>query len=151
MTSLLAAAAVIVVVVALAFVLRRRQGSDAPTQPQWQVPTQLDRNDFVRPEAPWLVAVFTSSTCHVCADVARKARVLESPEVAVHDAEFTAARDLHRRYGIEAVPTLVIADAAGVVRASFLGPVTATDLWCAMAEVREPGSTPKAQGCQRPD
>jgi thioredoxin-related protein len=151
MTSLAAAAAVVAVVVVLALVLRRRQRPDAPTQPQWQVPSQLDRDDFVRPEAPWLVAVFTSSTCHVCADVARKARVLESSEVAVHDVEFAAERDLHRRYRIDAVPTLVIADAAGVVRASFLGPVTATDLWCAMAEVREPGSTPQGQGCQRPE
>jgi hypothetical protein len=31
-----------------------------------------------------------------------------------------------------------------VVRASFLGPGTATDLWGAVAELREPGSTPGA-------
>jgi hypothetical protein len=37
----------------------------------------------------------------------------------------------------------VIADAAGTVRASFLGPVTATDLWAAVAECRETGSTPE--------
>ena len=30
-----------------------------------------------------------------------------------------------------------IADAAGVVRHSFLGPVTATDLWAAVAAARE--------------
>lgn len=151
MTSLLAAVVVTAVVVVVALVLRRRQRAEAPTQPSWQVPSQLDRADFERPEAPWLVAVFTSSTCHVCADVARKAQVLESAEVAVHDVEFTARRDLHRRYRIDAVPTLVIADADGVVRASFLGPVTATDLWCAMAEVREPGSTPQGEGCHRPE
>ena len=46
---------------------------------------------------------------------------------------------------ITAVPTLVVADADGVVRASFLGPVTATDLWAAVAELREPGSVPP--GC----
>ncbi len=38
--------------------------------------------------------------------------------------------------------SLDVADATGVVRASFLGPVTATDLWAAVAEAREPGSTP---------
>jgi hypothetical protein len=32
-----------------------------------------------------------------------------------------------------------------VVRASFLGPATATDLWAALAELREPGSVP--EGC----
>ena len=46
-------------------------------------------------------------------------------------------RDLHRRYRIDAVPLLVIADDAGVVRHHFLGPVTATDLWAAMARLRD--------------
>jgi hypothetical protein len=62
--------------------------------------------------------------------------------VAVDDVEVTARRDVHERYGIEAVPTIVVADADGVVRASFVGPPTATDLWAAVAEVREPGSAP---------
>ena len=34
------------------------------------------------------------------------------------------------------------ADADGTVKRAFLGPVTATDLWAAMAEEREPGSVP---------
>ena len=55
-----------------------------------------------------------------------------------------ADRALHERYAIEAVPTTLIADPEGVVVASFLGPVTATDLWAAVAEAREPGSTPRA-------
>jgi hypothetical protein len=136
------------VVVVAALVLRRRRPSLAPTQPRHQVPAQLDRADFVRPDAPWLVAVFTSSTCHVCADVARKAAVLDSAEVAVQQVEYTAARSLHARYAIDAVPAVVVADSAGVVRASFLGPVTATDLWVSVAEARDPGSTPTAGGCQ---
>ena len=37
---------------------------------------------------------------------------------------------------------LVVADAAGVVKAGFLGPVKAQDLWAAVAECREPGSSP---------
>jgi hypothetical protein len=60
----------------------------------------------------------------------------------VTDVEVTEQSRVHRRYHIEAVPITVIADAAGTVRASFLGPVTATDLWAAVAECREPGSTP---------
>jgi hypothetical protein len=40
------------------------------------------------------------------------------------------------------VPLVLIADAEGVVQRHFLGPVTATDLWAAVAELREPGSTP---------
>jgi hypothetical protein len=33
-----------------------------------------------------------------------------------------------------------------VVRATFVGPVTATDLWASVAELREPGSLPP-DGC----
>jgi hypothetical protein len=55
-------------------------------------------------------------------------------------------RELHDRYGIEAVPAALVVDAAGVVVAGFVGPVTATDLWAAVAEAREPGSTPP--GCE---
>jgi hypothetical protein len=31
------------------------------------------------------------------------------------------------------------------VRAGFAGPVTATDLWAAVAEARQPGSSPEPQ------
>ena len=40
------------------------------------------------------------------------------------------------------MPTTLIVDTDGVVRAVFLGPTTATDLWAALAELREPGSVP---------
>lgn len=130
------ALAIVAVAVVVAAVVRRRR-PDVPTQPASAVPTQLDRRDFARPEAPWLVAVFTSAVCHTCADVARKAEVVASDEVAVQEVEYHAERDLHRRYQVDAVPMLLIADARGVVRHSVLGPVTATDLWAAVAAARE--------------
>lgn len=137
--------AVLVIAGVVALVARRRR-PDPPTQPtSWTVPAQLDRHDFARPDAAWLVAVFTSSTCESCAGLVDKAKPLASDVVAVDDIEFVARRDLHERYGIDAVPTLVIADADGVVQGSFVGPVTATDLWATVAELREPGSTPP--GC----
>ena len=34
------------------------------------------------------------------------------------------------------MPTLVIADDEGVVRGSYVGPVTATELWAKVAEIR---------------
>jgi hypothetical protein len=108
------------------------------------VPAQLDRHDFARPDAPWLVAVFTSATCNTCAGVWDKAQHLESDVVAVQELEHLAERAMHERYGIEAVPTTLVVDAEGIVQRSFLGPVTATDLWAAVAEAREPGSTPDA-------
>lgn len=137
MDRLLVALLVLVVAAGVALVARARRRTDAPTQLVHRAPSQLDRADFPRPDAPWLVAVFTSATCHTCADVARKATVLDAPEVAVAELEHSATGELHDRYGITAVPTLVVADADGVVRASFLGPVSATDLWAAVAEVRD--------------
>ncbi len=50
---------------------------------------------------------------------------------------------LHRKYHIDAVPIVVVADRLGVVRASFVGPMSATDLWAAVAEARHPGSSPE--------
>lgn len=133
------------VAVGVAAVLRRR-GGDAPTQGGYEAPTQLDRADFVSPHAPWLVALFSSSTCNACADVASKAAILASSDVAVANIDYITQKDLHERYKIEAVPTLVIADADGVVRRAFLGPVKAQDLWAAVANCREPGVAPA--GCE---
>ncbi len=110
---------------------------------------QLDRSDFDRPEAPWLVCVFSSSTCSACADVVMKSRVLASDDVAVQEVEAVEHRDLHDRYGIEAVPIVAVADGEGVVRSSFVGPVSATHLWSALAQLRDPGSVPDR--CATPD
>jgi hypothetical protein len=140
---LLIAAVIIAVVAGIALVARRRRDSDPPTQPRRSIPEQLDRADFDDPARPWLVVVFSSATCDVCASVVDKAMVLATSEVAVTEVEFTGQRALHERYSIAAVPTTVVVDATGVTRAAFLGPMTATDLWAAVAEAREPGSTPE--------
>jgi hypothetical protein len=130
------AAVVVLVSVVVAVVLERRR-PEAPTQGSWSVPAQLDRADFTRPDAPWLVAVFTSATCDSCARTVEQAKVLDSDAVAVEDVEVKARPDLHARYHIEAVPIVVVADAEGVVRSSFTGPPSATDLWAAVAGVRD--------------
>ncbi len=139
MQQILIASAVVAAGVVVGLLLRRRQVVQAPTQPSVAVPAQLDRADFAAP-TPWLVVVFSSATCSTCADVVRKAQVLSSPEVTVLDIEFGAAKDLHKKYDIQVVPMVAIADADGVVRAGFAGPVTATDLWAAVAEARQPGT-----------
>ena len=136
MERLVVAAAIVVVAVGVALLLRRRR-PDPPTQPATHVPVQIDRHDFARPDTSWLVVVFTSSTCQTCADVAAKAAVLASDDVAVTEVEYAAERDVHRRYRIDSVPLVLVTDAAGVVRHSILGPVTATDLWAAVAAARE--------------
>ncbi len=144
MTRLVIAIAIIVVVAVIAQVARRRRTPDAPTQRNYAVPEQIDRADFAHADAPWLVVVFTSDVCDKCAAVWSKAQVLATDEVAVDQAEFVTHRAIHDKYKIDAVPTTIIVDAEGVTRHSFLGPMTATDLWAAVAEVREPGSTPGA-------
>jgi hypothetical protein len=124
----------------------RSRRKDPPTQPRtYAAPLQVDRSDFPRSDAEWLVIAFTSSTCGTCADVSSKVVVLEGPHVAVALVDAVDHKDLHTRYQIEAVPIVAVADAAGVVQASFIGPVSSTHLWGALAELREPGSVP--DGC----
>ena len=128
---------VVVVIALLANLWQRKRQVDAPTQGSSEVPSQIDRADFARPDAPWIVLAFTSATCQTCSDIERKVRVLETNSVATHILEYTAERELHERYKIDAVPTVLMADANGVVQANFLGPVSATDLWAALARARD--------------
>jgi len=128
----------------LAHLVQRRR-PDAPVRTGWSVPQQLDRRDFDRPDAPWLVAVFTSATCDTCGSVVEVARPLESQAVAFQEVEAGERRDLHDRYAVDAVPMVLLVDGVGVVRDHHLGPVSATHLWGSLAELRQPGSMP--DGC----
>jgi hypothetical protein len=142
MSRLLLVLVLTAVVVAVAVVVQRRSRPAAPTRTGWTVPDQLDRRDFVRPDAPWLVALFSSDSCLACRGTWDKVVLVESDAVAVQDVGFQAERALHERYGIDAVPLVLVADADGVVRSSFVGAPSAADLWASLAELREPGSVP---------
>lgn len=137
-------AAIAVVAVVVAMFVQRRQPPAVPAETGYHVPAQLHRPDFERPDAEWLVVVFTSATCSSCAGMWEKARQLESDAVAVQEVEVSARKDLHDRYAIDGVPITLVADVEGVVRATFLGPATATDVWAALAELRDPGSVPES-------
>jgi len=128
----------------LAYLVQRRR-PDAPIRTGWMVPEQLDRRDFARPDAPWLVAVFTSASCDSCAAVVDVAGPLASGAVAVDVVEVGERHEVHDRYAVDAVPMVSLVDALGVVRDHHLGPVSATHLWGSLAELRQPGSTP--DGC----
>ena len=69
--------------------------------------------------------------------------MLASALVAYEEIPYQSRKDLHERYGIEIVPLIVVAGDDGVVRASFIGVPTATDLWAAVAEARQPGVSPE--------
>ena len=142
MERLVLSLALAAIAVAVAILVQRRR-PDAPTQPGYTIPVQLDRDDFVSPDKPWLVVVFTSAVCETCSGAWANTEILASDAVAVQNIEVGADADLHARYRIDGVPTIVIADHEGVVHGSFLGPPTATDLWAAVAEAREPGSVPQ--------
>jgi len=145
MERLLLALAIVAAAALVSGVVRSKRRSDPPTQSRRELPSQLDRSDFEGDG--WLVAVFTSEACNTCADVVRKAEVMRSDQVSVAIAPFQLRNDLHERYRIDAVPCLVIADPDGVVHDGFLGPVTATDLWAAVANARQPGSIDRSGGC----
>lgn len=130
------AIAVVLIAVAAAHFIRARRPSDVPTQARGQLPGQLDRSDFEHAGRDWLVVVFTSDTCSTCADVVAKAAVLASEQVGVQIASWQRDKDLHQRYEIDSVPAVLMADPDGVVQRSFIGPVTASDLWHALAEAR---------------
>ncbi len=143
----LVAALLVVVALGVAVVAERRRHRGAmPAHRSYDYPRQLHRNDFDRPDTDWIVVVFSSAACTGCGPVIGKAGVLASPHVAVVDCEYQAQRDLHERYGIEGVPTTVVADRDGVVRAGFIGAVSATDLWAAVADLRNPPAVPRVCG-----
>ena len=131
------AVAIFAVAAGVAWWLERRRVVEPPSQGRAVVPQQLDRLDFARPEAPWLVVLFTSQHCDSCAGLFDKAKPLESAEVSVTEVEYGAHPELHRRYQIDAAPVTVLVDASGVTRASFVGAFAAPELWNALAQLRD--------------
>jgi len=127
-TNVLIAVALGAAALVVAWLINRRKPKATAMISAHHVPDRIDRGEFIRPEAPVLIAVFTSATCASCVAMVATARELASDAVAVDEAELGARADAHRRYEIDAVPILVVADRDGVVRASFAGAVTANEL-----------------------
>lgn len=90
---------------------------------QSRTPARLRRSDFKNPDADWLVVLFSSSTCASCEAVWDEVAAYESSRIAVDNIESLLQRQLHRRYHIESVPTVVIANPAGTVRFAHIGPL----------------------------
>ena len=63
--TLLIGAGVLLVALAVAARVRRRR-PESPPRDQYPIPRQLDRADFARPDAAWLVAYFSSDACASC-------------------------------------------------------------------------------------
>lgn len=133
---LVLAAGLVALAGVVAWILERRRRTAAPLQGRELVPQQLDRSEFPRPDAPWLVVLWSSRACDSCRGLAEKLAPLESGDVAVVEVEYQTDPELHRRYAIEAAPITVVADAEGVTRASFVGTFEAAEVWAALAELR---------------
>jgi len=132
---LLVALLVVVVAIVVARLLERRRPAP-PTRDAYPVPAQLDRLDFPRPDAPWLLVLFSSRTCDSCGPMVARVCSLETDTVATVQVEAKADKALHDRYRIEGVPMVVLADADGVVRAGFVGSVDTWELEEALAKAR---------------
>ena len=135
MTNVLVAVALGAAALVVAWLINRRKPKATAMISAHHVPDRIDRGEFIRPEAPVLIAVFTSATCVSCAAMVATARELASDAVAVDEAELGARGEAHRRYEIDAVPILVVADKDGLVRASFAGSVRSEELEVAIAQV----------------
>jgi hypothetical protein len=134
---LLLAAAIAAAVIAVALVVRRWGPSSGiePAGPQgWTLPQQIARADLDAPDAPWVLVAFTSTSCDTCRGALDVARDVAEPGVAVVEVEYGARRDLHERYGIEAVPAMAVVDATGGVHGWLLGPLTPEGVAAALTE-----------------
>lgn len=130
MISVVVAVVIVIAGIGLAAVIRRRDTGRMAQGPRWSVPAQLERRDFADPDAERLVVVFSSDTCDACAHTWDQVNELVEPagDTAVDRVSYQDRSDLHDRYGIDAVPTLLVADREGVVQRSFVGPPDTAEL-----------------------
>lgn len=125
------------VAIVIAVVTDRRRRTQAPSGVTHQAPAQLDRSDFDAgaAAAPWLIVLFSSSSCSSCATARRDVIALASATVAVFEASEETNRSLHQRYRVTGLPTVVIVDEDGVTRASWLGPPPAGEVAARLGEL----------------
>lgn len=121
-TTLLVMAAVAAVAGLVAW-LQQQRYRPAPTTTPGAPPGSLDRRDFRAPDAPVLIAVFTSATCSSCEAVWAELAGYESSSIATQNIEVGSEAALHARYNIDSVPTSVIVDRSGETQAAFVGPI----------------------------
>jgi thioredoxin-like negative regulator of GroEL len=113
-----------IVAVIVALILQRRR-TEPPSSPSYRSIAEIDRAEFSHPEAPILVVMFSSTTCHTCPIVWE---TIESIDVSAERVDVQSDPARHKRYRIDGVPTTVVADSSGVVGKTFFGPVSKDQL-----------------------
>lgn len=127
MSRLIITLALLAVVGALAYVYQNRRAT-AQVATANPLPSHVDRSAFIAPNAPWLLVVFSSASCLACADVWKHAQGFEQANVAVQEVEVLADPELHGAYNIDSVPSTLVVDAQGIVKADFVGPLSPADI-----------------------
>lgn len=134
MERLLIAAVLAVVAVLVAFVMERRRVEQPFTVRRSSVPTRVRPSDVGLEDGPAIV-VFTEASCNSCQAVIRLVRGPAGAELPVADVEFGQAKDLHKRFEIDTVPTTLVVHGDGVVAGGWTGTIDPGELTMAIAEV----------------
>jgi hypothetical protein len=79
--------------------------------------------------------------------MSERVATLASEDVAVCEVEHSQQPELHSRYGIRAVPLVVLADRHGVTRAAFAGAVSVDELAERLSELRAQDRTTSSWSC----
>ncbi len=135
MERLAIAAVLVVIALAVAFVAQRRRGAAASGVPHSSVPASVDLGSLDIDTGPAIV-VFTEETCRTCAAAIAVVRGPAGAGLPVTEVPFADERELHRRHGIDTVPTTVVADLDGQVVDGWIGRVDMSGLAAALAQVR---------------
>jgi hypothetical protein len=122
MSRLVILIALVIIAVVIAALLQRRR-PEPPSAPSYRAPSQLDRQEFAGAVGSSLVVVFASTACNSCPVVWEEVAALQRENVAMERIDVEDDPKRHERYRIDGVPTTLVADGDGVVRASFFGPL----------------------------
>ena len=134
MVRLLIAFTLILISVSIAVIVERRKVENPFSVKRNQLPTLVPPQDFgLEPEAA--IIVFTESTCRSCSAVLALLRGPAGANVTVAEVEYGENLDLHRKYGIDTVPTTVLVERDGNVVEGLIGKIEVGELARALALV----------------
>ena len=118
----------------VAFVVDRRRISRPLAVRRGPLPMQIPGVEVGLDAGPAII-IFTESNCLSCRDAVSVIRGPAGAGISVADVEYGERPQLHKRFGIETVPTTVVVDAAGSVVAGWIGRIDLSELTLALARV----------------
>lgn len=138
MSRLLIAVAIAAGVSLVAILANRNASSQLISVRRNALPTRVPATEVGLDAGPAII-VFTESTCDSCQEVIRLIRGPAGAGIAVADVEFGAEPALHRRFGIDTVPTTLVVDREGSVVSGWTGRVDVGEFAAALAEIVQSG------------